>query len=113
MLRFLGIGFFVATVSFAGLAITAVAFVKQVASRIVIDTDALGRAMHEAMISTLKEGTKEQKLELIASCATASPADPAPYAPLFLEATKDTDPEVRQAAIAALKRISPEADEPK
>ncbi len=112
--RFLGIGSLVASVALVALTIAAVAFVRQAAGRIVFNVDpaAFGKMINEAMTLTLKDGTREQKLELIASFAMVSPTDAAPYAPFFAEATKDQDPDVRQAATAALERIPPEAFQP-
>jgi hypothetical protein len=104
VLRFLVIGSLISTVSLACLAISAVAFVKQAISRIEIDPVAFGKAMQEAVLMTLRDGPKEQKLQLISSFETASPA--APYIPLLAEATKDTDPEVSQAASKAIERIN-------
>jgi hypothetical protein len=88
-----------------GLAITAVLLVKQVASRIVID-DSFGQAIYEEMVVMLREGPREQKLELIAALGTAGPGEAASYVPPLNIAAEDKDPGVREAAKVAYEHIS-------
>lgn len=109
ILRVLGIGLLVSTVSLAYLAYAAVSFVKQAVSRIEIDGNALAKVMEDAVRVTLREGTSEQKIDLIASFADASPDSASYYRPLLIEAAKDRDPEVSRAARTALERIPPGA----
>lgn len=106
VLRVLGVAFLLATISIAGLAITAVLLVKQVASRIVIDPEAFGKAIQEWMVVTLKEGPREQKLELIAALGTTGPGEAAAYVPLLSIAAEDKDPGVREAARVAFEASS-------
>jgi hypothetical protein len=106
VLRWLGVGFLLGLISLAGLAITAVALVKQVASRIVIDPEAFGEAIREGIVMTLRDGPRDQKLEMIAALGTASPVDAAAYIPLLSIAAEDKDPGVREAARVAFDKMS-------
>lgn len=104
VLRSLGIGIFVTTVTLGCLTVAAISFLKQAASRI---DDAPAKAIRDAMMNTLHEGTPERKLELIATLDSASPAAAAPYLPMLREVAKDPNPEVSQAARKTLSRVAP------
>jgi hypothetical protein len=106
VLRVLGVGFLLATISCVGLAITAVLLVKQVASRIVIDPEAFGQVIREGIVVSLRDGPREQKLELIEALGTAGPGEAAAYVPLLSIAAEDKDPGVREAAKATYEHIS-------
>jgi hypothetical protein len=95
------------------LAVAGTAYVRQAVHHIDIDPIALSDTMRDAVILTIREGSREQKLETIASLETVGATDAAPFVPALKDATKDPDPQVRQAAKSALDRIVPKAIEEK
>ena len=103
VLRFLGIGL-VTTVTLGCLTVAAISLLKQPVCRI---DDAPAKAIRDAMMNTLHEGTPERKLEFVAALNSASPAAAAHYLPMLREVAKDPDPEVSQAARKLLNRVAP------
>ncbi len=91
--------------------IAASIYVREAISRIEIEPKALAAFLSDAVVSTLREGEPEQKLEVIESLKELAAADAAPFVPALTDATKDDDPRVRQAAIKVLGRIAPNAIE--
>ena len=106
VLRFLGISIFVTILTLGCLTVAAISFFKQVVSRIEIDEKALARVMDEAVRITLREGTPQQKIDLIGSFADAPPGSASYFRPLLDEAAKDQDIQVREAATKTLERFN-------
>jgi hypothetical protein len=73
-----------------------------------VDPDAISVAVEEAVVTTLKEGEAQQRIELLGILEQMG-ADARPFAPEVVKCTKDDDPKVREAAIRALRAIDPTA----
>ncbi len=83
--------------------------VREAITHVQVGRKALAALLRDAVISTLREGEPEQKLEVIESLKELGAADAAPFVLALTDATKDDDPRVRQAATKALDRIKPNA----
>jgi hypothetical protein len=91
------------------LAIAATAYVREARTHIDIDPKALNDTMREAVIITIREGSPKQKLDTIAALEQVEASDSVPFVPALVDATKDTDLQVRLAARRTLDRIAPDA----
>jgi hypothetical protein len=86
------------------------AFVWNALSRLEIDPAAVTEAVKTAVVSTLKDGDPEQKLEMIRTLRDLG-ADAREFVPALTAAHGEGDARVREAAAEALRRIDPAAAE--
>lgn len=105
--RTIVLGGIASAILLAVLSWAAVSFLRQALGRIEIAPVAFSRMMHESVLATFREGTSQQKQDLIAAFAEAPAESIAAYRPQFQGAAKDPDPGVSRAARQALGRINP------
>jgi hypothetical protein len=91
------------------LAITAKAYLREATTHIDIDRKVLSDIMREAVVISIRDGSPNQKLDTIAALEQVKASDATPFVPALLDATKDTDLQVRQAARRMLAQIAPDA----
>lgn len=73
-----------------------------------IPDDVLADAVRQSVEVTLRDGSRQQRLELLADLRDAGP-DAKLFVPVLLNSADDPDPEVRRAATEALRQIDPGA----
>jgi hypothetical protein len=101
----------VLTILVAGASVIAlVLLIRNAANRVRLEGDAVSRAVHEAVAQTLKEGTPEQKLEMIRALREIGP-NAREFTLALTAALHDADARVRTAAGEALQQIDPAAAE--
>jgi hypothetical protein len=83
-------------------------FLWTAASRITIDPVAVNDIVKQSIVMTLKDGTPQQKLDMLHALRDAGPAAK-DYVPELTAALDDDDPAVRTAAAEAIKKIDPDA----
>jgi HEAT repeats len=86
------------------------AFVWNAISRIEIDPAAVTTAVKTAVVTILKDGEPEQKLEMIRTLRDMG-TDAREFVPALTAAHGDGDARVRAAAAEALRKIDPAAAE--
>lgn len=82
--------------------------IENAVSRIEIDPQALAATMKQAVVVTLKDGSTDQRLQIIHTLRDMG-ADAKEFVPNLLAILNDADPQIRAAAEEALKKIDPDA----
>jgi hypothetical protein len=91
-----------------GLGLATAWLLRAVASHVTIDPAAVEDAVKTGIAATLKDGTPEQKLDLIHGLRDLGAAARS-YVPELIAALDDDDADVRAAAAEALRAIDPDA----
>ena len=93
------------------LLVLTILLILQVASRIVVNPQAISNVAHDAVLITLGNGDSKQKLDMIRALEKIAP-DAKPFIPALFAVAHDRNPAVSKAAADLIQQIDPTAVEP-
>jgi HEAT repeat protein len=108
--RWVGLGCAVLAALFLALSVGLVVTVANAVSRITIDPVAWRQAVREWLVTALRDGTPDQRLQVIRALGDMG-ADAREFIPELVDALDDDDRRIRDAAAEALEKIDPDEAE--